>query len=428
MRRRILTSIVMLTAIAVVLFAVPLGFALADLYHEEEIVRLGRISAESAEDVPASFPAKGDPVELSASGGRRVALYGPDGARVAGRGPRRADAIVRVALRGDLRDDEVGGFLVVGTPVTRGERVVGALRAAAPTSVVTDRTRDAIALMVGIGVVAVGISALIGMYQSRRLARPVDRLAEAAARLGDGDFSAQPEPSGIPEVDAVSDTLGSTAARLDRMLQRERAFSEDASHQLRTPLTGLRVTLEAARLTPTVDRDDALDAALSEIDRLERTVDDLLALAREPPVARTPTALGPLLATIEDDWHGRLAAEGRPLRVDLDPGLAPVAISARSVRQVLDVLVENAWHHGAGTITLRARSTGGGVALEVADEGPGVTGDPERIFDRRETGTPGGHGIGLALARSLAEAEGARLVLERDQPNPMFALFVPYAS
>jgi signal transduction histidine kinase len=426
-RRRILTSIVTLTAIAVVLFAVPLGFALADLYREEEVIRLERIAAEASEDVPASFPARGGRVELPGSGGRRVALYGRDGARVAGHGPRRADAVVRIALRGDVHDDDVGGFLVVGTPVTRGERLVGALRSAAPKSVVTDRTRDAIALMVGIGVVAVGISAIIAMYQSRRLARPVDRLAEAAARLGEGDFSAQPEPSGIAEVDAVSDTLGSTAARLDRMLQRERAFSEDASHQLRTPLTGLRVNLEAARLTPTVDRDGALDAALSEVDRLERTVDDLLALAREPPVTRTPTDLAPLLATIEDAWHGRLAAEGRPLRVDLDPGLAPVAISQRSVRQVLDVLVENAWNHGTGTITLHARSTGGGVALEVADEGPGVSGDPERIFARRETGTPGGHGIGLALARSLAEAEGARLVLERAQPHPMFALFVPSA-
>jgi signal transduction histidine kinase len=417
----------MLTAIAIVLFAVPLGFALADLYHEEEVVRLGRASAEAAEDVPASFPAKGDPVELAAGGGRSIALYGRDGARVAGRGPRRADAVVRHALSGDVRDDEVGGFLVVSTPVTRGEQVVGALRVAVPRSVVTDRTRDAILLMVGIGALAMGISALIAIYQSRRLARPVDRLAEAAARLGDGDFSAQPPLSGIPEVDAVSDTLGSTAARLDRMLQRERAFSEDASHQLRTPLTGLRVTLEAARLTPTVDRDAALDAALGEIDRLERTVDDLLALAREPPVTRMPTDLAPLLATIEDDWHGRLAAEGRPLRVDVDPGLPPVAISPRSVRQVLDVLVENAWHHGSGAITLRARSTGGGVALEVADEGPGVSGDPERIFERRETGTPGGHGIGLALARSLTEAEGARLVLERAGPNPVFALFVPSA-
>ena len=287
------------------------------------------------------------------AGQRRVALYGRDGTRVAGRGPRRADAVVRVALRGDQRDAEVGSSLVVGTPVTRGERVVGALRAAVPQSVVSDRTRDAILLMIGIGVLAVGVSALIAMYQSRRLARPVDRLAEAAARLGEGDFSARAEPSGIAEVDAVSDTLGSTAARLDRMLQRERAFSEDASHQLRTPLTGLRVNLEAARLTPTV-RDDLLDAALSEVDRLERTIDDLLALAREPPVTRTPTDLAPLLATIEDDWHGRLAAEGRPLRVDLDPGLAPVAISQRSVRQVIDVLVENARNHGTGTITLHA--------------------------------------------------------------------------
>jgi signal transduction histidine kinase len=278
-----------------------------------------------------------------------------------------------------------------------------------------------------IGAVAVAVSAVIAVYQSRRLARPVDELAEAAARLGDGDFSVRPAPTGIAEVDAVSDTLASTAARLEDMLQRERRFSEDASHQLRTPLTGLRVSLESARLTPAVDRDEALDAALDAVDRLERTVDDLLALAREPPIVQSPAQLTPLFAAIEDDWHGRLAAEGRPLRVDLDPGLGAVGVSQRAARQVLDVLVENAWKHGRGTITVRARSTGGGVALEVGDEGAGVDGDPERIFDRRHTSSPGGHGIGLSLARSLAEAEGARLVLERARPGPLFALVVPLA-
>jgi signal transduction histidine kinase len=426
-RRRILTSIVVLTALAVVVFAVPLGFALADLYHEEEVVKLQKTSAEAAEEVPASFPRHTDPIELEQRPNRLVGLYRPDGTRVAGRGPAVGDSVVRAALRGDLRDETPASFLVVGTPVTRGERVIGALRVAAPESVVSDRLRDAVLLMIGIGAFAVGISALIAVYQSRRLAQPVDDLAAVAARLGDGDFTVRTATSGVPEIDAVSDTLRTTATRLDQMLQRERTFSEDTSHQLRTPLTGLRVNLEAARLSPGSDHDAELDAALSEVDRLERTVDDLLILAREPPVARTPIDLGPILADLEDDWHGRLAAAGRRLRVDRALGLPEVAVSPRAVRQVLDVLVENAWRHGQGTITVSARSAGGGVALEVSDEGEGVSGDPERIFERRETTTPGGTGIGLALARSLAESEGGRLVLERARPGALFALVLPAA-
>ncbi len=289
---------------------------------------------------------------------------------------------------------------------------------------VSNRTRDAILVMVGLGALVVGISAVIAFWQARRLSRPVDRLADAAVRLGDGDFTVQSDPSGMPEVDAVSDALGTTAARLDRMLTRERAFSEDASHQLRTPLTGLRVGLEAARLDPRANRDEALDSALTQVDRLERTIDDLLALARELPTDRPALDLGPVLSTISDDWRGRLGTEGRRLRVGVDRGVPEVKISDRSIRQVLDVLIDNAWHHGAGTIDVHARRTASGVVIEVADEGPGVRGDTEQIFERRAPGSTH-HGIGLALARSLAEADGLRLSLVEPGPHPVFAVFVP---
>ncbi len=213
------------------------------------------------------------------------ALYGHDEHARAGLGPRRADAVVRAALRGDRRDAEVGSALVVGTPVTHGERVIGALRAAVPQSVVSDRTHDAILLMIGIGVLAVGVgSTLIAMYQSRRLARPSSPFAEAAARLGEGDFSARAEPSGIAEVDAVSETLGSTAARLDRMLQRERAWRKTRPSAQQHPAHRPAHSTSKPHASRRPSRDDLLDAALSEVDRLERTIDDLLTLAREPPV------------------------------------------------------------------------------------------------------------------------------------------------
>ena len=427
MRRRILVAIVALTTLAVIVFAVPLGFVLANLYREEEIVRLERAAGEAGEHVPTAFPRSTDRAELRRERGQPpVGLYGRNGRLVSGSGPHRSDPAVRSALHGETRDDEYSGRLIVAVPLIRGERIDGALRASVPLSAVSDRTRNAIMVMIAIGMGAVGLSALIGIYQSRRLARPIKELARTATQLGDGDFTARGEASGMPEVDAVSHALDSTATRLDQMLSRERSFSEDASHQLRTPLTGLRVNLEAARLDPAADHNVAFEAALGEVDRLERTIDDLLALAREHPADRTELNVHAVLGEIESEWHGRFAAVDRPLRVTIAAHLPRVTVSARAVRQIIDVLLDNAFRYGADVVSMRARSAPVGIVIEIADDGPGITGNSERIFERRGEGSTG-HGIGLALARSLAEAEGARLRLEHGGPNPVFALFLPGA-
>ena len=180
-------------------------------------------------------------------------------------------------------------------------------------------------------------------------------------------------------------------------------------------------------MDPSADRGAAIDVALSEVDRLERTIDDLLALGRDAPGTEARTELGTVLTALENDWHGRSVAETRPLFVTSDPGLPEVAVSARAVRQILDVLVENAIRHGAGVITVRARVAPPGAVVEVSDEGTGVAGEKERIFERRVS-TAGRSGIGLALARSLAEAEAGRLVLARSGPGPVFASGAPERS
>ncbi|MBK5286916.1 MAG: HAMP domain-containing histidine kinase [Acidimicrobiia bacterium] len=426
MRRRILASIIAVTVIAVILFATPLAIALSDLHHEEEVVRLERTAAEAAEDVPARFPSPSEPIKLRTENGREVGLYGRDGTLISGRGPATADATVRSALRGDVHDHRIGSRIAVALPVTRGEKVVGALRASINGRAVTDRTRNSVLVMSVIGALAVGVSAIVGWRQARRLARPIDHLAEVATRLGDGDFTVRADVSGIPEVDAVSTALESTATRLDRMLRRERTLSEDTSHQLRTPLTSLRVTLEAARLDPDSDRDAVLVAALAEVDRLDRTIDDLLTLAREVPTAHPATDLVAVLDEVGTAWTGRVEAEGRRLEVSSEGSLPAVAISDRAVRQVIDVLLDNSLRHGSGTITVRARRASTGVVVEVADKGTHTITEEQRVFERRSS-SAGGHGIGLALARALAESEGARLALVRPGPEPMFALSIPAA-
>jgi signal transduction histidine kinase len=222
----------------------------------------------------------------------------------------------------------------------------------------------------------------------------------------------------------VGSALNSTAERLDDMLARERSFSADASHQLRTPLTGLRLRLEAALEHPGQDLRHAITDGIASADRLEQTIEELLALARDTRSSNTtPLDLPTLLDEIESGWHDRLAAQDRALQVAVDPH-APVSLaSTAAVRQVLTVLLDNAATHGSGTVSVAVRNAADALAIDVSDEGDGITAPEPELFTRRSR-LADGHGIGLALARSLAEAEGGRLRLTRPAP-PTFTLLVP---
>jgi signal transduction histidine kinase len=293
------------------------------------------------------------------------------------------------------------------------EGVLGAARAAVAQRVVTSRIRRTWVLMVFLGGLVLLAAGLFGRRQARRLARPVVDLAASLGRLGDGDFSVHAEPSGIPEIDAAGQALTATADRLGHLLQRERSFSADASHQLSTPLTGLRVTLEGALVTPGADLHATVEGAIAEVDRLQATVAHLLDLARDRVASTSASDVAEWLAEVERVWHGQLAARGRPLRIEVGPFLPRVRFSKAAGEQILQVLIDNAFRHGAGAVTVRATPAGAGVVVEVEDEGPGVGGEA--------------WGIGLGLAHRLADADGGRLILRRAAPSPVFALVLPGA-
>ena len=421
MKRRIVWSIIGVSAVAVLVLGIPLGLAVGRLYRNEAVLRLEREASETRSAINVVGFTRGDPVELTNDGPTEFAFYSAAGRRLVGRGPARADGPVRHALRGIVSDGRSSGRIVVAIPVDGNERVVGALRASGPASGAENRVRQAWVVIAMVAGIAIAISALLALWQARRLTRPIDALVGSAERLGAGDFGVRAPRSGVAELDELGGAMDATAERLGGLLARERAFSADASHQLRTPIAALRVAVESTLMTPEADARATLQDLLNPIDRLEATVDDLLELARDTHTDRSPLDLAALLAEVSELWHGPLAGDGRPLRIEAESDLDSPLVSASAVRQILDVLLANALEHGRGIVTVRARRAPGAMVVDVVDEGAGVA-DTHQPFERR---FGDGHGIGLSLARTLAEAEGGRLVLERVGPGPVFSLIMP---
>ncbi|MFB7500990.1 ATP-binding protein [Streptomyces sp. NPDC056161] len=293
-----------------------------------------------------------------------------------------------------------------------------------PRSAVTREVGRTLLIIGAVALLAVVAAVLLAVRQANRLASPLTDLAETAERLGSGDPRPRHKRYGVPELDRVADVLDSSAERIARMLTAERRLAADASHQLRTPLTALSMRLEEITLTddPDTVKEEA-NVALTQVERLTDVVERLLTNARDP---RTGSAVSFDL----DEVIQQQLAEWRPAYRNV--GRAIVSSGKRHLRavgtpgavaQVLAALIENSLMHGGGTVALRTRVTGNQAVVEVTDEGPGVPADlGARIFERAISGR-NSTGIGLAVARDLAEADGGRLELLQSQP-PVFGLFL----
>lgn len=423
MRRRLTWAITLVAVASVTLFALPLAAFVGRTYRDEELLRLERDTIAATRRIDVT-PGGADPVELPQSGDR-LAVYGVDGRRIIGAGPLTADAVTARALRADRPvDAEVRGRFVAAVPLVAREQVQGVLRASRTTAAVNRRVHRAWLALAGLAIVVVLLAVGAAVAVARRFSRPLESLAGAASRLGDGDFGARVPVSGVTEVDAVAEAMHVTGERLDELITRERAFSADASHQLRTPLAALRIELEAMELEQ--PGTDGLTRALVQVDRLQQTIETLLAVARDDPRDGGAADLREAIEQVRAVWEPLLAANGRALLMSVDASDPVAAASPRVVREILSVLLTNAAEHGAGTVTITVRDLAGWYAVDVADEGPGVEA-PDTLFDRRRASADG-HGIGLALARSLADAERGRLLLSREAPAPVFTLMLPAAT
>ncbi len=394
MRRRLLRSTVGIAVLVAVLLGVPtavlldrLAYATARAQAERQAVGIGLAlePAFDARQVPT-------PAFLAAvvGDGEQLSVVTP-----------RGDVITGGTVRGSA--------LRVSAPGPEGTRIV---LATSDEQVRAELRRSWLALA-AVALGGVAAAAILAVIQSDRLSGPLLRLSRQAQRIGDGDFTATAPRTGLGEIDGIAVALDDTATRIARLLEAERSFSANASHQLRSALTGLVLRLDhlAEHEDPAV-RDEA-DAALGQADRLLATVEELLRLARTGRASEQRTVdLCALVREHVQDWEPRFAAAGRTVELVAD---GPVAVRASpgGVGQALDVLLDNALVHGGGHVVVRVRATGEHGHLDVEDEGPGPGPgvDPFR-------GGPGedGHGLGLSLARTLVESDGGSLELRARRP------------
>ncbi len=303
-------------------------------------------------------------------------------------------------------------ILVLGVP----SLVIAAGRGAAAAAVVA-------ALMAGAAALAAWLAAVL----AARMARPVEELAEAAGRLGAGDPRPLGRRYGLADLDQVADGLDSSARRLSSLLAADRELAVDASHQLRTPLTALSMRLEemiAAADDPDVVREEG-SAALAQAERLADVVSQLLSPARRATAASAElTGIDEIVQQQVVEWEPAFRRARRKLVVIGVRGLQ-AHVTPGGLAQVLATLLDNALMHGGGTVTIQTSQNARSVVIEVRDEGKGVPPDlVSRIFERSVSGRPEGTGLGLALARTMAAADGGRVVLVKAKPAT-FAVFLP---
>lgn len=276
--------------------------------------------------------------------------------------------------------------------------------------------------------VAIGsaVSAWFAVRSADQLAAVLATLRERAERLAAGDTRPPPFTSGIEEIDRLDAALVRGAQQGAKRLASEREFAADASHQLRTPLTALLMRLEEIAATDDLEvvaEESAI--AITQVERLSRVVDDLMSRTRSGVDSNPAVSLDSVLASLQREWQPAFAGARRAVHVSGERGLrvraTPVALG-----QILTTLLENSLAHGRGTVEVSARRAGPSVVIEVTDGGDGVPPTiAPHIFERSVSST--GSGLGLALARDLAEAAGGRLELVSARPA-VFALFLSVSA
>ncbi len=327
------------------------------------------------------------------------------------------DPVALQALGGEVaqgRHHEGRDILSTAVPIVRNGRTVGALEVEQSLSAVRDQVRQDVFALVGIGVLALVLGLGVAWILAGSIARPLRSLGEAARRRAAGDAEARAPERGSREQVQVAREFNEMADRLEAVLESQRAFVADASHQLRTPLTGLRLRLEAAGVKtsdPAVAKE--LQAAEHETLRLNQLVEDLLELASsEQPAEDDRADLTLAVQAAAERWRGPASESRHDIAFETD-GEVMVRAGSRELAAILDNLVENAIKYSPSGSPVRiecASENGSATVGVVSDSGPLDDNVARHAFERFYRGPGGGPGtgLGLAIVQALARRRGGR--------------------
>lgn len=414
LRARLLLALAYVLVLAIGSMLVPLLRSVSDRIDAEvETQALGQ-----AEVVAATAAGSDDLETLVATSARqvrgRVLIVDQAGTVVADSSPGSIGhdystrAEIATALGGvqaqEKRDSSTLGepILATAVPILRDGRPSGAVRVTQSVDAVGRAVRGATVGLVLVGLIVLALGLAAGWFLAASLVRPLRRLASAARRAGEGDLGVRVPVEGSVEQREVAGAFNEMTARVQRMVDAQRDFVADASHQLRTPLTGLRLRLEEAAATSSGPALEQIEGAMGEVDRLSGVVTELLVLS-EAGAARSPDAATDLLAAAR-----RAVTRYRGAELVVSGSSSLVRCTADDLDRILDALIENAIDYGPPGQRVSLLVAPG--RLSIADEGPGLApGEEETIFARFHRGAVGrasrrrGTGLGLAIARELAE-------------------------
>jgi len=307
---------------------------------------------------------------------------------------------------------------MLALPVQRGQSrlvlVVGATRANRTETLLSLRN----AFLIG-GPLALILASLAVYGIAGAALRPIEAMRRRAADISASSLEDRlPVPPGGDEVSRLGETLNEMLTRIGDGLARERRFVADASHELRTPLALLKTQLELAlrHSRSTEELEAAIRGAAEDTERLSRLADDLLLLARAEqgrvPLRREPVDVADVLETVAGRFQSRAVSERRDLSVTTDDDPLVVSADRPLLEQALANMVDNAFTHGAGRVTLTAEPRNGSAELHVLDEGAGFPADflahAFERFSRAQKTTAEGSGLGLAIVETIAEAHDGR--------------------
>lgn len=444
----------MAAVIAVVLLVllvqdIPLAIHLQAVEHDRIITSLERdafVLAGRGEEAVETVSTRDDPGLARAArdyrdaGGARVVIVNAEGTAIVTSDDDQSKVGASYSSRTEIAQSLAGDItsghrysetlstelLYVTVPIFSGSDVVGAVRLTYPDQVVTDAVNGQIRLLGLVALTTLLLAGIVGFIFSGTVTRRLTLLGDATGRLADGDLTARAdEASGAPELRTLSRSFNRMAERLEVLIEQQRSFAADASHQLRTPLTALRLRLELARElldTHPAAAADRLSAAEAEADRLGNIIEGLLLLSRtEATTAPVDSVdLAEVARTRVAHWHPLAQESGVRIRYE-GPETADVVATPLAPEQIIDNFIDNALSASpvGGTITVRVAAAGpDSTAVHVLDRGYGLSEeDCVKAFDRfwRAGHHNAGSGLGLSIVAQLARASRATAALD---PRP----------